>query len=54
ANGENCIIMETTLENGYSSTDLSLIPLHAFQVTTRFGYYNGCDGAGADCRSLEC
>ncbi|PCH44509.1 hypothetical protein WOLCODRAFT_76465 [Wolfiporia cocos MD-104 SS10] len=54
ANGENCIIVETTLENGYSSTDLSLIPPHAFQVTTGFGYYNGCDKTGADCTSADC
>ncbi|KAI0321568.1 hypothetical protein OF83DRAFT_1168313 [Amylostereum chailletii] len=52
-NGENCLIVETTLQNpttpgSGSSTDLSLIPPHAFQVTSGFGYYNGCDGAGAD------
>jgi hypothetical protein len=22
---------------------------HAFQVTTGFAYFNGCDGAGFDC-----
>ncbi|KAJ6559435.1 glycopeptide [Mycena vulgaris] len=47
-NGEGCTIVETTLRNGFSSTDISLIPPHAFSVTTGFGYYNGCDGAGAD------
>ncbi|PCH44479.1 hypothetical protein WOLCODRAFT_76567 [Wolfiporia cocos MD-104 SS10] len=53
-NGEKCIIVETTLKNGYSSTDLSLIPPHAFQITTGFSYYNGCDGAGHDCTSANC
>ncbi|PCH44510.1 hypothetical protein WOLCODRAFT_38445, partial [Wolfiporia cocos MD-104 SS10] len=58
ANGENCIIVETTLENGYSSTDLSLIPPYVHQATSlllmNFSYYNGCDGAGADCTSADC
>ncbi|KAJ7617088.1 glycopeptide [Roridomyces roridus] len=53
-NGENCVLVETTLENGFSSTDLSLIPPHAFQVTTGFGYFNGCNGAGADCQEPNC
>ncbi|VDB95500.1 unnamed protein product [Peniophora sp. CBMAI 1063] len=53
-NGENCIIVETSLVNGASSTDLSLIPPHAFQITTGFGYYNGCNGAGADCTFNGC
>ncbi|KAJ7478205.1 glycopeptide [Mycena latifolia] len=53
-NGENCIIVETSLVNpttpgSGSSTDLSLIPPHAFSVTTGFGYFNGCQPAGADC-----
>ncbi|KAJ6559461.1 hypothetical protein DFH09DRAFT_921626 [Mycena vulgaris] len=52
--GEGCTLVETTLRNGFSSTDLSLIPSHAFSVTTGFGYYNGCDGAGADCREANC
>ncbi|KAI0321558.1 glycopeptide [Amylostereum chailletii] len=59
ANGENCLLLETTLVNptapgSGSSTDLSLIPPHAFSVTTGFGYYNGCDGAGADCTNANC
>ncbi|KAF7378510.1 Glycopeptide [Mycena sanguinolenta] len=53
-NGEGCTLLETTLTNGFSSTDLSLIPPHAFSVTTGFGYYNGCDGAGADCQEANC
>ncbi|KAF5392634.1 hypothetical protein D9757_002133 [Collybiopsis confluens] len=59
ANGENCLIIETSLVNpttagSGSSTDLSLIPPHAFSVTSGFGYFNGCDGAGADCTDGGC
>ncbi|KAG6836316.1 hypothetical protein H0H93_009236 [Arthromyces matolae] len=48
-NGENCTLLETTLNNpsipgGGSSTDISLID----------PYYNGCDGAGADCTDADC
>ncbi|KAI0272428.1 glycopeptide [Gloeopeniophorella convolvens] len=58
-NGENCVLVETTLRNptspgSGSSTDLSLIPPHAFQITTGFGYFDGCDGAGADCTGPNC
>ncbi|KAF8142358.1 hypothetical protein K438DRAFT_1922583 [Mycena galopus ATCC 62051] len=53
-NGEGCTLVETTLSNGFSSTDISLIPPHAFSVTSGFGYYNGCDGAGADCQEPNC
>ncbi|KZT07555.1 uncharacterized protein LAESUDRAFT_725021 [Laetiporus sulphureus 93-53] len=53
-NGEYCTLIETTLENGASSTDISLIPPHEFSVTSGFGYYDGCDGAGADCTSADC
>ncbi|KZV76444.1 hypothetical protein PENSPDRAFT_569577 [Peniophora sp. CONT] len=53
-NGENCLIVETSLINGRSSTDLSLIPPHAFQVTTGFGYFGGCEPAGADCTNANC
>ncbi|KAJ6562183.1 hypothetical protein B0H19DRAFT_944288 [Mycena capillaripes] len=51
-NGEGCVLVETTLKDGASSTDLSLIPPHAFSVTTGFGYFNGCNGAGADCEHM--
>ncbi|KZV76468.1 hypothetical protein PENSPDRAFT_646234 [Peniophora sp. CONT] len=59
ANGDGCTLLETTLKNpttpgSGSSTDLSLIPPHSFSVTTGFGYYNGCDGAGADCTGPNC
>ncbi|KIK70341.1 hypothetical protein GYMLUDRAFT_65578 [Collybiopsis luxurians FD-317 M1] len=59
ANGEGCTLVETTLINptspgAGSSTDISLISPHTFSVTTGFGYYNGCDGTGADCTSASC
>ncbi|PIL32341.1 hypothetical protein GSI_05587 [Ganoderma sinense ZZ0214-1] len=58
-NGDGCTLIETTLENvapgnGGSSSDISLIPPHQFSVTSGFGYYNGCDGAGADCTYQGC
>ncbi|GJE97620.1 glycopeptide [Phanerochaete sordida] len=58
-NGEGCTLIETTLRNptspgSGSSTDISLIPPHSFSVTSGFGYFNGCDGAGADCTSGSC
>ncbi|EJF65275.1 glycopeptide [Dichomitus squalens LYAD-421 SS1] len=58
-NGDNCLLVETTLVNptspgAGSSTDLSLIAPHAFSVTSGFGYYNGCDGAGANCDNANC
>ncbi|KAJ3713550.1 glycopeptide [Lentinula raphanica] len=58
-NGEGCTMVETTLVNpttagSGSSTDITLISPHSFSVTTGFGYYNGCDGAGADCTSASC
>ncbi|KAJ3894919.1 hypothetical protein GG344DRAFT_86256 [Lentinula edodes] len=59
ANGEGCTMVETTLVNptspgSGSSTDITLISPHTFSVTTGFGYYDGCDGAGADCTSASC
>ncbi|CAE6465571.1 unnamed protein product [Rhizoctonia solani] len=58
-NGENCSLLETTLKNPTcagcgSSTDVSLIAPHKFSVTTGFGYYNGCDGTGNNCKSAGC
>ncbi|KAF7292100.1 Glycopeptide [Mycena indigotica] len=58
-NGERCTTVETTLVNptspgSGSSTDISLIPPHSFSVTTGFGYYRGCDGAGANCNGPNC
>ncbi|TFK45145.1 hypothetical protein BDQ12DRAFT_674216 [Crucibulum laeve] len=58
-NGEGCTLIETTLRNptspgAGSSTDISLIAPHSFSVTSGFGYFNGCDGSGADCTSGSC
>ncbi|KAI5123129.1 hypothetical protein M0805_000832 [Coniferiporia weirii] len=58
-NGEGCTLIETTLQNpttagSGSSSDISLISPHSFSVSSGFGYYNGCDGAGADCTSADC
>ncbi|PIL32317.1 hypothetical protein GSI_05563 [Ganoderma sinense ZZ0214-1] len=55
-NGENCTLIQTTLQNGGSGsdTDISLVSPHKFSVTSGFGYYGGCDGAGADCKDQEC
>ncbi|KAJ6488767.1 hypothetical protein C8R45DRAFT_901668 [Mycena sanguinolenta] len=58
-NGEGCTMIETTLKNpstagSGSSTDITLIPPHAFSVTTGFGYYGVCAPAGADCNNANC
>ncbi|KAJ7082774.1 hypothetical protein C8R44DRAFT_753649 [Mycena epipterygia] len=58
-NGEGCTTVETTLVNptspgSGSSTDITLIAPHAFSVTTGFGYFNGCQPAGADCTNAHC
>ncbi|KDR69862.1 hypothetical protein GALMADRAFT_912690 [Galerina marginata CBS 339.88] len=58
-NGEHCTLIETTLVNptspgSGSSSDISLIAPHAFSVTSGFGYFNGCNGAGADCTNANC
>ncbi|CAK5271655.1 unnamed protein product, partial [Mycena citricolor] len=37
-NGEGCTLVELTLTNGFSSADISLIPPHAFSVTSGFGH----------------
>jgi len=58
-NGENCTLMEMTLDNPTcpgcgSSADISLIPPHKFNVATSFSFYNGCDGVGRTCSSATC
>ncbi|OBZ68277.1 hypothetical protein A0H81_11970 [Grifola frondosa] len=58
-NGEECTLLEMTLGNptvpgGGSSTDISLIPPHAFNVEASFSYFDGCDGSGATCSSSTC
>ncbi|KAJ7113574.1 hypothetical protein C8R44DRAFT_741158 [Mycena epipterygia] len=58
-NGDGCTTVETTLVNptspgSGSSTDITLIAPHTFSVTTGFGYFNGCQPAGADCNNANC
>ncbi|KAJ6457933.1 hypothetical protein C8R45DRAFT_1221709 [Mycena sanguinolenta] len=58
-NGEGCTLVETTLVNptspgSGSSSDLSLIPPHAFSVATSFNYDGACASAGADCNNANC
>ncbi|KAF8839744.1 hypothetical protein BDN67DRAFT_1069820 [Paxillus ammoniavirescens] len=58
-NGENCTLLEMTLINPTcagcgSSTDISLIPPHVYNVETSFAYYNGCDGVGTTCSDPNC
>lgn len=58
-NGEGCTLVETTLNNPTcpgcgSSTDISLIPPHAYSVPVTFSYFGGCDGQGATCSSATC
>ncbi|KAF9014227.1 hypothetical protein BDQ17DRAFT_1476679 [Cyathus striatus] len=60
-NGEHCGTIEMTLQNpangpgSGSSADISLIPPLAYDnIPLGFGYYGGCDGAGALCSSADC
>ncbi|KAI9068282.1 hypothetical protein FKP32DRAFT_175231 [Trametes sanguinea] len=58
-NGEKCAIVEMTLVNptapgAGSSTDISLITPHAFNVETSFSYFGSCTGQGATCSSGTC
>ncbi|OCH95100.1 hypothetical protein OBBRIDRAFT_831202 [Obba rivulosa] len=58
-NGEECTMVEMTLVNptspgSGSSTDITLIAPHAFNVQTSFSYFNGCNGSGANCASADC
>ena len=60
-NGENCTAVDISLANAIpsdpssgSSAAVDIVPPHAFTSVTGFGYYNGCDGTGAVCRSQEC
>ncbi|KAF9245393.1 hypothetical protein BU15DRAFT_71144 [Melanogaster broomeanus] len=59
ANGENCTLLEMTMINPTcagcgSTTDISLIPPHAYSVETSFAYYGGCDGEGKMCSDPDC
>ncbi|KZT10628.1 glycopeptide, partial [Laetiporus sulphureus 93-53] len=58
-NGENCMIIEMTLVNPTapgtgSSSDISLIDPHTYNVQGSFSYYNGCPNTGANCASADC
>ncbi|KII89699.1 hypothetical protein PLICRDRAFT_561358 [Plicaturopsis crispa FD-325 SS-3] len=58
ANGEGCLLVETTMQNpstagSGSSTDLSLIPPHAFNRKATFAYKNGCSDS-LSCDSGSC
>ncbi|KAF7343114.1 Glycopeptide [Mycena venus] len=52
--GEGCTTVQTNLTNGNSCAEVSLVPPHAFSVTTGFGFFGGCDGVGQDCTSPNC
>ncbi|KAF8187594.1 hypothetical protein K438DRAFT_1595248 [Mycena galopus ATCC 62051] len=59
-NGENCLVVETTLMNPSTTTegvgsvtDLTLVPPRAFSVTTGFAYVGACAPAGADCKRFS-
>ncbi|EUC59589.1 glycopeptide protein [Rhizoctonia solani AG-3 Rhs1AP] len=58
-NGEECTTLETTLRNppspgAGSSTDVTLIPPHKFNVAVGFSYSGGCNGVGNRCGSASC
>ncbi|KAF5377417.1 hypothetical protein D9757_009711 [Collybiopsis confluens] len=58
-NGEYCTTVEITLVNptspgAGSSTDVTLISPHAFNVGASFSYFNGCDGQGQACTTASC
>ncbi|KIM79149.1 hypothetical protein PILCRDRAFT_823728 [Piloderma croceum F 1598] len=54
ANGENCLILEGTLNNGYSSVDISKIPPHSFNSPLAFSYTNGAGGRSCNSASCQC
>ncbi|KAI0661326.1 hypothetical protein C8Q70DRAFT_970418 [Cubamyces menziesii] len=47
-------LVNPTAPGAGSSTDISLIAPHAFNVETSFSYFGGCDGQGATCDSGAC
>ncbi|KAJ7110926.1 hypothetical protein C8R44DRAFT_883387 [Mycena epipterygia] len=53
-NGEGCTTVQTNLTNGMSCAEVSLVPPHAFSVSTGFGFFGGCEGVGQDCTSPTC
>ncbi|GJE97617.1 glycopeptide [Phanerochaete sordida] len=59
-NGEDCALVEITLENStspgsVSSGDILLIPPHQFSVPTSFEFIGAmCTGSGASCPDVDC
>ncbi|KIK55683.1 hypothetical protein GYMLUDRAFT_87539 [Collybiopsis luxurians FD-317 M1] len=58
-NGDKCTTLEMTLKappapGAGSSTDVTLIAPHAFNVGVGFKYANGCDGQGQSCETADC
>ncbi|CAE6471849.1 unnamed protein product [Rhizoctonia solani] len=58
-NGEKCTTLETSLRNppspgAGSSTDVTLISPHKFNVAVGFSYSGGCNGTGNRCGSASC
>ncbi|KAF7982188.1 hypothetical protein HWV62_29977 [Athelia sp. TMB] len=54
ANGENCLTLEGTLDDGYSSVDISMISPHAFNVPLSFSFTDGSGGRACDSASCSC
>ncbi|KJA28796.1 hypothetical protein HYPSUDRAFT_82372 [Hypholoma sublateritium FD-334 SS-4] len=57
--GQGCTIIVINLINPTSpgtnsNVSISLTPPAAFSVTTGYGFFNGCDGEGADCTNANC
>ncbi|KZP11418.1 hypothetical protein FIBSPDRAFT_962287 [Athelia psychrophila] len=52
AQGEGCLIVEGTLNGGYSDVDISRIPPNTFNVAASFSYTDG-DG-GKSCATADC
>ena len=56
-NGNNCTLIDTTLENVSPGVTGSVTSINTngsswFNVPVSYSYYNGCDGTGAKCSSL--
>lgn len=45
----NFTLADPTTAGGGCTADIWLTPPYTFSVTSGFGFYNGCDGMGADC-----
>ncbi|KAF8960638.1 glycopeptide [Flammula alnicola] len=54
-NGEGCTTIEANLTNPTSPVGSgSNTCIVSCSVSSGFSYFNGCDGAGADCPDLNC